>query len=336
MNTTKDILRMQNNSVAEGIFLINDIKLKPFMNGKEGYFLVFNLQDKEGLVASKIWDNAEVLAQQLKAIKFAEVKGRTSLYNNKIQLVVDKIREAEKGSYNEADLIRMASKSPEDMWNEIVEIFESLENQSYFKDLNIIKIWEFYKQDEDFLQKFKMWPGGKGIVHHAYQHGLLEHTLSVIKLTETITSDLQIDFYKARLGAFLHDIGKIDAYDYDLKTSMTNFGRLHEHSVLGYYRFRKDLETIDIPNKEIYAEEIGHIILSHHGSREHGAIVAPMTVEARLVAFADQLDSDVNYGIQQVEHNADEFGWVFDNLNEQFYFKRPKVTQPTLKRRKMI
>ena len=334
----EEVLKQASNFVVEGIYLINDIKLKPFTGGKEGHFLTFVLQDKTGVLWAKMWDNAEALAQQLKDIEFVEIKGRTSLYNNKIQLVVDKIREAEKGSYNKADLIKMASKNQEDMWNEIVEIFETNLINKYSKD-----IWNFYQFNTEFLEKFKLWPGGKGVVHHAYQHGLLEHTLSVMKLVKSLKEQLTLPFNmdKILLGAFLHDIGKLDAYQYDLKTSMTNLGRLHEHAVLGYFKFRTNLISFcstqyNVTKNEFdeYTEEIGHIILSHHGSREHGAIIVPMTIEARLVAFADDLDAQTNYRFQQVEHNADEFGWVFDNLNDQFYFKRPGVLQ--LKRRKMI
>jgi 23S rRNA maturation-related 3'-5' exoribonuclease YhaM len=78
---------------------------------------------------------------------------------------------------------------------------------------------------------------------------------------------------------------------------------------------------------------LGHIILSHHGTREHHAVINPMTIEAKLVSFADLLDSDSNYMTQQLEHNSDEQGWIFDTLNEQFYFRRPQLQ---MKRRKIV
>jgi 3'-5' exoribonuclease len=318
--TVEEILKLDNNSVVEGTFLLNDPKLKPFSE-KEGHFFTFNLQDKTGVVWAKIWDNAEHIERQLKEqdVQVVTIIGKTNLYNNKIQLIVDKIKKAD--SYDINDLIKLSGHDPENMFDELRSIMEDSLSS------NLKKIWYFYEQSQNFLEKFKMWPGGKGIVHHAYQHGLLEHTLSVVKITKTQQIQLEhLQREKAVLGAFLHDIGKIDAYDFNIKTSMTNIGRLHEHTVLGYFRFRRDIETIkDLSDRETIAEDIGHIILSHHGTTEHHAVIKPMTVEAKLVSFADFLDSDTNYMSQQLEHNSDDQGWVFDSLNEQFYYKRPMM-----------
>jgi 3'-5' exoribonuclease len=329
----EEILKSASNSVVEGTYLLNDPKLRPF-NDKEGHFFTFNLQDKTGVVWAKIWDNAENIAQKLKEqdIQIVTIQGRTNLYNNKVQVIVDKIKKAD--TYEIKDLIKLTERDPEDMFSELVSIINSVLHDK----LSVIA--NYYFENTEFLEKFKKWPGGKGVVHHAYQHGLLEHTLSVTKLVESFQMKLglPINIEIAVLGAFLHDIGKIDAYDFNIKTSMTNIGRLHEHTVLGYYKFRRDLDRIednmtsDLVDKEQIIEDIGHIILSHHGTYQQHAIIKPMSIEAKLVAFADYLDSDTNYMAQQLQHNSDEQGWVFDTLNEQFFFKRHQQ----LKKRKLL
>jgi 3'-5' exoribonuclease len=323
----EEILKLQSNSIVEGTYLLNDPKLRPF-NDKEGHFFTFNLQDKSGMIWAKIWDNAEHIAQQLKDqdIQVITIQGRTNLYNNKVQVIVDKIKKAD--SYDIKDLVKMSSNDPEEMWNELISVVET-----GFTNPNLSIIWAHYLKDKDFLDKFKKWPGGKGIVHHAYQHGLLEHTLSVVKLVKSFQMqlDLPINNEIAVLGAFLHDIGKLDAYAFNVKITMSNIGRLHEHTALGYYRFRKDLDSLVIKDREQIAEDLGHIILSHHGTYEQHTVIKPMTIEAKLIAFADYLDSDTNYMAQQLQHNSDEQGWVFDTLNEQFFFKRQQ-----LKKRKII
>lgn len=323
----EEILKSTNNTVVEGTYLLNDPKLKPF-NEKEGHFFTFNLQDKTGISWAKIWDDAEHIAQQIKEqnIQVVTIKGRTNLYNGKLQVIVEKIKKAD--SYDMKDLIKMATSDPEAMWNELVALMK-------FSNVNFMMIFRHYETSPEFLTKFKLWPGGKGAVHHAYQHGLLEHTLSIVKLVKELQERLSLvlDIEKAILGAFVHDIGKIDAYDFDIRTTMTNIGRLQEHTVLGYYRFRRDLETlVDINDRDrqFIAEEIGHIILSHHSSMEHHSVIKPMTLEAKLVAFADFIDAETNHMSQQLLYNTDEQGWVFDNLHEQFYFRRPQM-----KRRKM-
>src|SRR5581483_9231999 len=90
-------------------------------------------------------------------------------------------------------------------------------------------------------------------------------------------------------GALLHDIGKIEAYD-DAAASidLSDAGRLHGEIALGYYMIRRTIEDIEGFPAEL-AQALGHIILSHHGSLEHGSPVVPCTREATLVHMIDNL-----------------------------------------------
>ncbi|HWX88196.1 MAG TPA: hypothetical protein VNX67_08480, partial [Solirubrobacteraceae bacterium] len=69
---------------------------------------------------------------------------------------------------------------------------------------------------------------------------------------------------------------------------LTDLGRLHGEIALGYYRIRRAIEDIEGFPEEL-AWAIGHIILSHHGSLEHGSPVVPSTREATLVHMIDNL-----------------------------------------------
>lgn len=321
--TILEILKMQNNVPVEGTFTISDIKLKPFYD-KEGHFLIFSLSDKTGIAWAKIWDNAESIAQQLKDIQVVTIKGRTNIYNDKMQIVVDKIKKAD--SYNIKDLVKIASNDPDEMWEELIEILNTNLTSSSCKFA-----WEKFRGSNELLEKFKLWPGGKGTVHHAYQHGLLEHSLSVIKFSKQLfdlsPKEYNVDLNKVLIGGLFHDVGKIEAYSYtELKTSMSDIGRLHDHVVLSYFKFRAMVGETD----QSLVEDIGHIILSHHGMKEQVTLIKPMTIEAKIVAFADNLDADTNYMNLQLTHNADEQGWVFDTLAQQWLFKRP------IKKRKLL
>ncbi len=90
-------------------------------------------------------------------------------------------------------------------------------------------------------------------------------------------------------GALLHDIGKLEAYTEDLQNiDLTDAGRLHGEIALGYYRIRRTIEDIEGFPPEL-AQAVGHIILSHHGTLEHGSPVLPCTREATLVHMIDNL-----------------------------------------------
>jgi 3'-5' exoribonuclease len=126
--------------------------------------------------------------------------------------------------------------------------------------------------------------------HQAYRHGLLEHCLTVAQAVSAISATFPgIDRDVAVTGALLHDIGKLEAYTADpLAIDMTDLGKLQGEIALGYYRIRRLIE--DLPGfPEQLAAAVLHIILSHHGTLEHGSPVVPCTREATLVHMIDNL-----------------------------------------------
>jgi 3'-5' exoribonuclease len=128
--------------------------------------------------------------------------------------------------------------------------------------------------------------------HQAYVHGLLEHSLTVAQAVSATSAVFPgIDRDVALTGAILHDIGKIDAYQVmDGRIEMADLGRLQGEIALGYFRIRSEIERCDgFP--PALSQALLHIILSHHGSLEHGSPVVPSTREAALVHAADNLGS---------------------------------------------
>src|SRR4029077_4078534 len=124
----------------------------------------------------------------------------------------------------------------------------------------------------------------------AYRHGLLEHSLGVAQAVSAISATFPgIDRDVAVTGALLHDIGKLEAYTDDPQNiDLTDAGRLQGEIALGYYRIRRAIEDIDRFPAEL-AQAVCHIILSHHGTLEHGSPVVPCTREATLVHMIDNL-----------------------------------------------
>jgi 3'-5' exoribonuclease len=138
-------------------------------------------------------------------------------------------------------------------------------------------------------QRYRSAPAAKRF-HQAYRHGLLEHSLSVAQAVSAISATFAgIDRDVAVTGALLHDVGKLDAYAFTgAAIEMTDAGKLHGEIPLGYFRVRRIIDEIDGFDPAT-AEAVLHIILSHHGSLEHGSPVVPCTREATLVHFCDNL-----------------------------------------------
>jgi 3'-5' exoribonuclease len=128
--------------------------------------------------------------------------------------------------------------------------------------------------------------------HHAYRHGLLDHSLTVAQAVSALSAIFGgVNRDIAVTGALLHDIGKLDAYRRvgdDIE--MSDSGRLHGEIALGFARVRDEIAQIDGFPFEL-SQALLHIILSHHGTLEHGSPVVPCTREATLVHMADNLGS---------------------------------------------
>jgi 3'-5' exoribonuclease len=143
--------------------------------------------------------------------------------------------------------------------------------------------------DAETWEQFRTAPAAKHY-HQAYEHGLLEHSLTVAQGVSALASTFGgIDRDVAVAGALLHDIGKLEAYATGADgIEMTDLGKLQGEIPLGYYRIRRAME--DLPGfPEHTATALLHIILAHHGALAHGSPVVPCTREATLVHMIDNL-----------------------------------------------
>jgi 3'-5' exoribonuclease len=316
--TIEKAMGLQNNVYIKGSFAVSELTLKPFKE-KDGSFLTFILQDKTGRMFGKIWDDAEQALKGLSEGVIISLNGKINLFGGKNQIVVESYETIDE--YNLSDFMICSSKSPNKMFQELLNIMK--EN---LKDNDIKLLWDSYHDDSAFIKLFKTCPGGKGDVHHAYIHGLLEHTLSVVKNCLFFADQFKeqhVNKDYVLMGAFLHDLGKMRAYDYKISINMTDIGRLHGHVVLGYHSFLDKIQTISIEEnkRNELIKVLGHLILSHHGKYEHEAVKLPMTQEAILLAAADYIDSEIFHVNKQLDVLSATEKWTpFDGMREKMYY----------------
>jgi 3'-5' exoribonuclease len=191
---------------------------------------------------------------------------------------------AEPGSFDLADLLDGPARAPEQMEGDLRQLIATVRNPHLSALLERV-----FGEESPLWARYEVAPAAK-YYHQAYRHGLLEHCLGVAQGVSAISATFPgIDRDVAVTGALLHDIGKLDAYTEDPHSiDLTDLGRLHGEIPLGYYRIRRTIEDIDGFPEEL-AWAVGHIILSHHGSLEHGSPVVPCTREATLVHMIDNL-----------------------------------------------
>jgi 3'-5' exoribonuclease len=119
-------------------------------------------------------------------------------------------------------------------------------------------------------------------------------------------------------GAILHDIGKVQELASGTRLEYTDKGKLIGHITLGDRIVADIIATIpDFPEK--LENKLRHMIVSHHGERQYGSPVVPMTREAYVLHFVDKIDSGLNVFSHHEANSVDDWS-NYVNLWERFLY----------------
>jgi 3'-5' exoribonuclease len=268
---------------VNGVYAIRERELRRKRNGEP--WLRLSVGDATGTAEAVCWEEAETLYALCCGGSPVFVSGVFEISERwGAKIKISSLREAEPHEYEVEDLAADSDVSPELLERDLRELLGTIQNPSLRELLDV-----FFGDDSETWKRFSVAPAAK-TYHQAYRHGLLEHTLSVAQAVSAAANFFPgIDRDVAVTGALLHDIGKCVAYNDDpLAIDLTDAGRLQGEIPLGYYTVRRAIE--DLPGFDpALAQCVLHIILSHHGSLEHGSPVVPATREAVLVHMIDNL-----------------------------------------------
>jgi len=171
------------------------------------------------------------------------------------------------------------------------------------KSIDTLKseLWEYIEMIKDselknsikvFFEKNKMFyetPGAK-YNHHNYEGGLLEHTIQTVKLAlavNAVIENLIIDQDLLIAGAILHDIGKINCYEFSNGIiEITDIFHKQEHIIHG-------IKIISSEIKSVKLDELIHILASHHNTKEWGSPIEPITNEAWIIHLVENMSSKI-------------------------------------------
>lgn len=277
-------------------------------NGKPYESLI--LQDKTGTLDAKVWDPNNAGIGEFDTLDYIEVYGDITSFQGALQVNVKRIRKCQEGEYTPADYLPVSKFDIEEMYQELLGYINGIENQ-YLKQL----LQMFFVEDQNFMKAFKQSSAAK-TVHHGFMGGLLQHTLSVVKLCDyycgaypMLKRDLLIS------AAICHDIGKTREISLFPQNDYTDEGQFLGHIVIGTEMVAEKISKIDgFPT--ILASELKHCILSHHGEYEFGSPKKPAIMEAVALNFADNTDAKMQTFTEILE-NTSETGWMgFNRLFE--------------------
>jgi 3'-5' exoribonuclease len=236
------------------------------------------------------------------------------------RLIIDAVAPADRSEYEVEQLIDGPARPGPQMEADLRELIATVQHP-HLRQLLAALLGE----GTTTWERYRTMPAAKHY-HQAYRHGLLEHSLTVAQAVSAISATFPgIDRDVAVTGALLHDLGKLDAYAVKGEAiSMSDQGRLFGEIPLGYFRVRSAIESIDGFPDEL-AQAVLHIILSHHGSLQHGSPVIPCTREATLVHMIDNLGARLG-SFDRIEKSlpAGEVWSQFDSgIGGGAYFPRP-------------
>lgn len=275
-----------------------------------GFMFEIGLADKSGEMELTYWGgrNAEAVQAMYDSFNTDDVvyvSGTVGAFREKKKIDVNErtgeIRPANPEEYQLDDFLHKTNQDVEEMWGNLIEIKESLDNP------HLKGLLDAFFGDNVFVANFKKAPAAM-YIHHACIGGLLEHTWEVLRYCEA-AADVHPSLDKPLLftGAILHDVGKIREYDVSMSIKQSKQGMLLGHTHIGTDLV---LEKISgLPTfPPLLKDKLIHMILSHHGKNEYGAAQEPELPEAATLHYADEMGAKITQYIRAKKDAAtDDF-----------------------------
>jgi 3'-5' exoribonuclease len=276
-----DIARYEGQTVTD-FFAVAQ---KQFSRKRDGAaYLALRLTDRTGQCDAKMWDNFEACADTFEAADVVKVQVEVSSYNGRPQLTVKKLRKAAAEEYVLADFQPHTNLPIDELWTKLNAFAAS------FTDPFLLLLVRSFLDDPEIAASLRCAPAAK-YLHHAWIGGLLEHVVSLLGLCDRVTPHYpQVHRDLVMTGAILHDIGKLEELRWSMSFDYTLEGQMLGHITLGIAMIEKKIAAIPgfPPRLRLLVE---HIVLSHHGKYEFGSPKLPMTPDAILFHYLDDLDA---------------------------------------------
>lgn len=281
---------------VDDIFLIHSKSLGYTQDGAP--FVRLKLGDRTGTIDAIKWDVSETTGASISNDQFIRIRGTVTTYNGKMQIRMDSFR-----PYNDqvdpTDFLPRSENDIDEMTRELLDIIASVKNPQ------LKALLDYFFKDPQFVTRFTTAPAAQKI-HHAYIGGLIEHSLAVAKMCDCFALQYQgMDRDLLITGAILHDVGKIEEFNWDKTIRYSDSGHLLGHIVAGSSMVGHAMDSIE-GFHPLLKLVITHIILSHHGQKEWGSPKRPKLLESIVLHYVEDLDAKINTFRQAVGKDLPE------------------------------
>ncbi|MEM0913517.1 MAG: HD domain-containing protein [Planctomycetota bacterium] len=293
----KYIAELAANEYVDGVYAIQNAQLGQTKAGKP--FLKCLLADKTGRTPGRMWNIDEALFKTLPTDGFVWVAGQSQPYQGEVQIIVQQVRPHEPTDAELAELLPSTKHDVDQMFAEVTRLLDTLESPA------CQAIATMYLSDGELMQAFCQAPAAREI-HHAYLGGLLEHTLGLMRLADAVCPLYPgISRDVVMLGLFLHDLGKTQEMTWQRGLGYSADGELVGHIARGVTMLQEKVNALKTDPDDPVAVPVElvrvleHILLSHHGVPEYGALKVPATPEAILIHHLDNIDAKLNIALTE-------------------------------------
>src|SRR4030043_1425615 len=283
------INEIKENDHVESPFLVKEKSSGITKTGNA--YLKLKLMDRSGEIEGRIWTSVETFADSFEKDDFVQVLGKASSFQEHLQLNITHVQRVGEEEILFSDFFPMTEKDIGEMFRSLLEISQQIKNP------HLNQLLQLFWEDESFIKLFKIAPASKWL-HHNYLGGLLEHPLSLVHLVlknASHYSGLNLDLLLT--ASILHDLGKVDELSYHRSFDYSDEGRLLGHIILGMERLENKIRQLPDFPKDL-AVQLKHLLISHHGQYQWGSPKKPMTLEAIMLHYLENLDAKI-HGVQQ-------------------------------------
>ena len=201
-------------------------------------------------------------------------------------------------------LVKLPPEDPAKLVNDILSLIKQSSGRSYDLTANDVPSDDYsltalaVRLINSNIRAFTKSSAAK-TMHHNIYGGLAYHTYRMIKAAYAVCEVYPLLNRELLVcGTALHDIGKL----VEMKTSdtgiaaYTDMGNLFGHPLLGIEMIDHEVwrQNQAAGGKSYSAEQVAmlkHMLASHHGQPEWGAIRVPVTPEAMMLHELDMIDS---------------------------------------------
>ncbi len=304
------VAQLARGDAVDGMLLVEAANYKQNRAGKP--FLQLSLRDLSGQIRALKWDADRAVYESIRVNDVVHVKGRVEEYKGSRQIIVDRIQAVDQEQVPWHAFVPGSTEDPQKLLEKLRSEVASI-SRPQLRDLLLSLLG-----DPQIARSLAACPAGKTL-HHAFRGGLLEHVVSIIQLARGVKHcwpDLDLDLLIA--GALLHDLGKIRELSYERGIAYTDEGQLVGHVTLGLAILEEKVRGFPEFPPDLLME-LQHLIVSHHGRIEFGAIREPMTAEAIALHFLDNLDARLSaYFSLARDEQESLYGEQWTNMNPLF------------------